>query len=229
MPSDLCFFVTDIAMKEEGNGNPLQYSYLENPRDRGTWWAIIYGVTQSQTRLKQLSSSSSIAMKRTKIFSFQSVTLGHIYIYIYIYIYTYIYIYIHTHIYVGMTGWLILCVSMSVPGCLCKRFWMILTFKLVNLSEADYFPSCEWALSNQLKALVEKRLTFPKQERILSADWLWTWTTTSPESPVCKPSASVLNSTSLHNNMSHFLQMNLSIYTEYINIYINSRSREDRR
>ena len=33
----------------EGNGNPLQYSCLENPRDRGAWWAAIYGVAQSQT------------------------------------------------------------------------------------------------------------------------------------------------------------------------------------
>ena len=33
----------------EGNGNPLQYSYLEDPRDRGAWWAAIYGVTQSRT------------------------------------------------------------------------------------------------------------------------------------------------------------------------------------
>ena len=41
-----------------GNGNPLQYSCLENPRDRGTWWAASYGVAQSWTRLKQLSSSS---------------------------------------------------------------------------------------------------------------------------------------------------------------------------
>ena len=44
----------------EGNGNPLQCSCLENPRDGGAWWAAVYGVTQSQTRLKQLSSSSSI-------------------------------------------------------------------------------------------------------------------------------------------------------------------------
>ena len=43
----------------EGNGNPLQYSCLENPRDRGAWWAAVYGVAQSQTRLKRLSSSSS--------------------------------------------------------------------------------------------------------------------------------------------------------------------------
>ena len=42
----------------EGNGNPLQYSCLENPRDRGAWWAAIYGVAQSQTRLKRLSNSS---------------------------------------------------------------------------------------------------------------------------------------------------------------------------
>ena len=39
----------------EGNGNPLQYSCLENPLDRGTWWAMVHGVTQSQIRLKWLS------------------------------------------------------------------------------------------------------------------------------------------------------------------------------
>ena len=44
----------------EGNGNSLQCSCLENPRDWGAWWAAIYGVAQSWTRLKQLSSSSSI-------------------------------------------------------------------------------------------------------------------------------------------------------------------------
>ena len=43
----------------EGNGNPLQCSCLENPRDGGAWWAVIYGVTQSRTRLNPLSSSSS--------------------------------------------------------------------------------------------------------------------------------------------------------------------------
>ena len=35
----------------EGNGNPLQYSCLENPMDRGVWWATVHGVTKSQTRL----------------------------------------------------------------------------------------------------------------------------------------------------------------------------------
>ena len=36
----------------EGNGNPLQYSCLENPRDRGAWWAAVYGVSQSWIQLK---------------------------------------------------------------------------------------------------------------------------------------------------------------------------------
>ena len=43
----------------EGNGNPFQCSCLENPGDGGAWWAAVYGVKQSQTRLKRLSSSSS--------------------------------------------------------------------------------------------------------------------------------------------------------------------------
>ena len=37
---------------EKDNGNPLQYSSLENPRDRGAWWAAVYGVAQSRTQLK---------------------------------------------------------------------------------------------------------------------------------------------------------------------------------
>ena len=44
----------------EGNGNPLQCSCLENPRDGGAWWDAVCGVAQSRTRLKRLSSSSSI-------------------------------------------------------------------------------------------------------------------------------------------------------------------------
>ena len=43
----------------EGNGNPLQWSCLENPRDGRAWWAAVYRVTQNQTQLKWLSSSSS--------------------------------------------------------------------------------------------------------------------------------------------------------------------------
>jgi len=43
----------------KGNGNPLQCSFLENPRDGDDWWAAVYGVAESRTRLKRLSSSSS--------------------------------------------------------------------------------------------------------------------------------------------------------------------------
>ena len=52
-------FHFSLSRLGEGNGNPLQCSCLENPRDGGAWWAAIYGVAQSQTRLKRLSSSSS--------------------------------------------------------------------------------------------------------------------------------------------------------------------------
>ena len=45
-------FPFSLSCIGEGNGNPLQCSCLENPRDGGAWWAAVYGVTQSQTRLK---------------------------------------------------------------------------------------------------------------------------------------------------------------------------------
>ena len=48
-----------LSCIREGNGNPLQCSCLENPRDGGAWWADVYGVAQSRTRLKWLSNSSS--------------------------------------------------------------------------------------------------------------------------------------------------------------------------
>ena len=47
-----------------GNGNPLQRSCLENPRDGGAWWAAIYGVAQSRTRLQRLSSSGKDQMSK---------------------------------------------------------------------------------------------------------------------------------------------------------------------
>ena len=52
-------FHFSLSCTGEGNGNPLQRSCLENPRDGGAWWAAVYGVSQSRTRLKRLSSSSS--------------------------------------------------------------------------------------------------------------------------------------------------------------------------
>ena len=64
--SDGCQFSRDMGSipglgrsPGEGNGNPLQYYCLENPMDRGAWWAIVHGVTKIQTPLRWLSSSSS--------------------------------------------------------------------------------------------------------------------------------------------------------------------------
>ena len=51
-------FHFSLSCLGEGNGNPLQCSCLENPRDGGAGWAAVYGVAQSRTRLKRLSSSS---------------------------------------------------------------------------------------------------------------------------------------------------------------------------
>ena len=51
----------------EGNGNPLQCSCLENPRDGGAWWATVCGVAQSWTRLKRLSSSGSMGLKEKRV------------------------------------------------------------------------------------------------------------------------------------------------------------------
>ena len=56
-------WATSLSLIREGNGNPLLCSCLENPRDGEAWWAVVCGVTQSQTRLKRLSSSS-ILFKR---------------------------------------------------------------------------------------------------------------------------------------------------------------------
>ena len=53
-------FIFSLSCIGEGNGTPLQCSCLENPRDGGAWWAAVFGVTQSRTQLKRLSSSSSI-------------------------------------------------------------------------------------------------------------------------------------------------------------------------
>ena len=53
-------FQFSLSCIGEGNGNPLHCSCLENPRDRGAWWAAVYGVTQSWIQLKWLSSSSTV-------------------------------------------------------------------------------------------------------------------------------------------------------------------------
>ena len=63
-------FDFSLSCIEEGNGNPLQCSCLENPRDGGAWWAAVSGVAQSRTRLKRLSSSTSSSQwSRSRCFS----------------------------------------------------------------------------------------------------------------------------------------------------------------
>ena len=58
-------FHFSLSCIKEGNGNPLQCSCLENPRDGGAWWAAVYGVAQSRTRLKWLSSSSPHSQQKS--------------------------------------------------------------------------------------------------------------------------------------------------------------------
>ena len=65
--TELLHFHFSLSCIKEGNGNPLQCSCLEDPREGGAWWAAVYGVAQSRTRLKRLSSSSSNVEKGTQI------------------------------------------------------------------------------------------------------------------------------------------------------------------
>ena len=66
----------------EGNGNLLQYSCLENPRDGGAWWADIYGAAQSQTRLKRLSSSSLKGLDMTEPCGRVVIALGMLFVHL---------------------------------------------------------------------------------------------------------------------------------------------------
>ena len=68
-------FPFSLSCIGEGNGNPLQYSCLENPRDRGSWWAALYGVAQSRTRLEWLSLARSIRHKSQDPSTFQGRTV----------------------------------------------------------------------------------------------------------------------------------------------------------
>ena len=81
------YWATSLSLSciGEGNGNPLQCSCLENPRDGGAWWAAICGVAQSQTRLKRLSSSS------TSVSLFLSCKQIHLYYFSRFHIFTWIY------------------------------------------------------------------------------------------------------------------------------------------
>ena len=65
--TELLHFHVSLSCIGEGNGNPLQCSCLENPRDGRAWWEAIYGFAQSWTRLRWLSSSSSSKLEGNKI------------------------------------------------------------------------------------------------------------------------------------------------------------------
>jgi len=75
--TDRLHFHFSLSCIGEGNGNPLQCSCLENPRDRGAWWAAISGVAQSRTRLKRFSSSSSSSSSRLSEAGLQLARLSH--------------------------------------------------------------------------------------------------------------------------------------------------------
>ena len=77
-------FHFSLSCTGEGNGKPLQCSCLENPRDRGAWWATIYGVAQSRTRLKWLRTAYILLMYSclTNIQVQSKVTQLYIYTYI---------------------------------------------------------------------------------------------------------------------------------------------------
>ena len=66
--TELLHFHFSLSYIGEGNGNPLQCSCLENPRDGGAWWAEVYGVAQSGTRLKRLSSIVSLYLLFQEMF-----------------------------------------------------------------------------------------------------------------------------------------------------------------
>ena len=68
--TDFIFVGSKITVGE-GNGTPLQYSCLENPMDGGAWWAAVYGVAQSWTRLSDLAAAAAVCALRKRIQSHQ--------------------------------------------------------------------------------------------------------------------------------------------------------------
>ena len=75
-------FHSSLSCIGEGHGNPLQCSCLENPRDGGAWWAAVYGVAESPTRLKQLSSSSSSSGMQPRLVNLPMLTTRQLYLFL---------------------------------------------------------------------------------------------------------------------------------------------------
>ena len=73
-----------LSFIREGNGNLLQYSCLETPRDRGACWTAVYGVAKSRTRLMRLSSSSILIHGQTTMY------VLNMYMWVYVWIFSYI-------------------------------------------------------------------------------------------------------------------------------------------
>ena len=80
IPSLLSLSPTPFRLSQ--NGNPLQCSCLENPRDGGSWWAAISGIAQSRTRLKRFSSSSSELGSLCSVYSSLPLAVLHMVVYI---------------------------------------------------------------------------------------------------------------------------------------------------
>ena len=68
-------FHFSLSCTGEGNGNPLQCSCLENSRDGGAWWAAVYGVAQSRTRLRRLNRASLVAQKLKRLPGMQKASV----------------------------------------------------------------------------------------------------------------------------------------------------------
>ena len=136
------YILLSLSPSGEGNGNPLQYSCLENPVDRGAWWAAVHGVAQSGTQLKWLSSSSSSFLPQ-----FNSV-LSHVWLFV-------------TPLAVAQQASLSITNSRSLPkhvhwvGDAIQSSHPLLSFSLtVSLKTVHWKPLGSWAFELQLPVLL---------------------------------------------------------------------------
>ena len=107
-------WATSLSRIGEGNGNPLQCSCLENPRDGGAWWAAVYGVAQNRTRLRWLSSSSSSPI--TWFFYFYFLVIHHVVVAALL-----------SHVWLFVTLW-----TVAQEASLSSIFWSLLKFMSIK-------------------------------------------------------------------------------------------------